>query len=207
MWNQSKPVPRATVRIKHALGSRFAAVTPPHPVAGSPDPISTGLTQLLRWMSGGGTVQQGPALQPINRRRVRSALSDSTPGWRSGCRSVLRCPKSLCPGRNGEGGGGGAPGCHSDRNLIGGASDPRHLPHPASLRFVGGTLRQCRAGISHSGPGRPADWVTGRGRGGAGRGGGEGPAAVGPAQRFHLDGLIPDDKDDQNIHEPCGLVT
>lgn len=107
MWNQSKPVPRATVRIKHALGSRFAAVTPPHPVAGSPDPISTGLTQLLRWMSGGGTVQQGPALQPINRRRVRSALSDSTPGWRSGCRSVLRCPKSLCPGRNGEGGGGG----------------------------------------------------------------------------------------------------
>lgn len=82
-------------------------------------------------------------------------------------------------------------GRHSDRNLVGGASDARHLLHPATLRLVGGTLRQCRAGISHSVAGGHAIWVRGRGRGGAGGGGGEGVAAVGPTQRFHLDQLIP----------------
>lgn len=82
-------------------------------------------------------------------------------------------------------------GCHSDRNLIGGAPNARYLLHPATLRLVGGTLHQSRAGIGHSGPGGHADWVRGGGRGGAGGSGGEGLAAVGPTQRFHLDQLIP----------------
>lgn len=79
----------------------------------------------------------------------------------------------------------------SDRNLIGGAADAGHLLHPAALVLVGGTLRQCRVGISQSGPGGHTDWVRGGGRGGAG-GRGEGLAAVGLTQRFHLDQLIPD---------------
>lgn len=77
----------------------------------------------------------------------------------------------------------------SDRNLIGGAADAGHLLHPAALVLVGGTLRQCRVGISQSGPGGHTDWVRGGGRGGAG-GRGEGLAAVGLTQRFHLDQLI-----------------
>lgn len=87
------------------------------------------------------------------------------------------------------------PPCRSDGNLVGGAADASHLLHPAARRLVGGTLRQCRAGVSHSGPGGHADWVGGRGRGGAGGGrGGEGLAAVSLTQMFHLDQLIPDFK-------------
>lgn len=83
-------------------------------------------------------------------------------------------------------------GCHSDRNLIGGAPDACHLLHPATLVLMGGALHQCRAGIGHSGPGRHADGVRGRGRGRAGGGGGEVLVPSGPTQRLHLDQLIPE---------------
>lgn len=162
---------------------------------------SRSYSQLLWWMSGGRTVQQSLAPQSTSQRGATSGQNGSTHPqmFRSTVGQWFCCIKSL-PQKAGDSSTSSSSrwsssreACrHSDRNLVGGASDARHLLHPATLRLVGGTLRQCRAGISHSVAGGHADWVRGGGRGGAGGGGGEGVAAVGPTQRFHLDQLIPD---------------
>lgn len=86
-------------------------------------------------------------------------------------------------------------GCHSDRNLICGTADARHLLHSAAVGLVGRTLHQYRAGIGHSGLGGHADRVTGRGRGRKGGGGWverERLATVCPTLRLHLDRVIPE---------------
>lgn len=157
--------------------------------------------ELFRWMSGGGTVQYSLAPHTIHiqqewdlNKRVQLDLwtpKISKGQWFLKTSQFLKGRKrqpyvSIIPPVHEL-----ESGCQSDRNLIGGAPDACNLLHTATLR-LGGALHQCRAGIGHFRLGRHTDWVRGRGRGGARGGGAEGLVAVGSAERFHLDQLIPD---------------
>ena len=83
--------------------------------------------------------------------------------------------------------------CHGDSDgyLVGGAPYSCHFLHHSGLGFVGGTLRGTRPLIGCSLTVGHADWVGGRGRGGAGGGHRDGVTPVGPVQRLHLEWLIP----------------